>query len=341
MSARKPASLDRHRVVATNSLAEGQAATTRMWSKHKSCVKGPRGYSSVISRMPVGRLWLSHVDCRVPMHVEAEGAKGRVTLYLPLAGSMRISAQGEKLSAVSGGPAFIPEGTPIVFDATAVKCLLLEIPAAKLRAELSSTVPGGCAAPPLAWHPSSAAARSMTTLLRFALEELSREESDEDFPTYHRRLESLIISCIAKAVAEKMLACAVSAPHIGRVSLDAMKQWIRDCPGAGPDSAAMAEFAGLKPRALQVQFLKHFGTTPAAYVRDHRLELARALLRDPRLAPSVTDVATRLGFEHLGRFAAAYRQKFGECPSVTRASHPGRVRRAPSKKRTQIDKPVG
>jgi AraC-like DNA-binding protein len=324
----------RHRIIATTSVAEGQTVTSRLWSKHTSRVTGRRGYSSVISRMPVGRLWLCFVDCRVPMHVEAEGAPGKAIIYLPLAGSMKISARNEKLSAVTGGPALIPAATPLVFDATAIKCLLLEIPSTKLRAELSALGLGGHGVRPFAWHPSTAAAKGMTTLLRFALEEMSREDSDEDFPAYHRRLEALIMSCVARAVAEKMHAHIAAVPHIGRVSLESMTKWIRNQPGAGPDPAAMAAFAGLKPRALQVQFLKHFGTTPLAYVRDHRLEVARRYLRDLRREWSVTEVATRLGFDHLGRFAGAYRRKFGECPSVTHASRLESSRRTSAKKRT-------
>jgi AraC-like DNA-binding protein len=39
------------------------------------------------------------------------------------------------------------------------------------------------------------------------------------------------------------------------------------------------------------------------------------LLTEPRL--SVTESALRAGFDHLGRFAAGYRQRFGESPSQT------------------------
>jgi AraC-like DNA-binding protein len=37
----------------------------------------------------------------------------------------------------------------------------------------------------------------------------------------------------------------------------------------------------------------------------------------PDNTTSVTAVAARYGFTHFGRFAAAYRRRFGELPSVT------------------------
>jgi transcriptional regulator GlxA family with amidase domain len=54
-----------------------------------------------------------------------------------------------------------------------------------------------------------------------------------------------------------------------------------------------------------------------AYLRRVRLQKVREeLLRDS--ADGVTDIATRWGFEHLGRFAGAYRRRYGETPSETR-----------------------
>jgi AraC-like DNA-binding protein len=83
------------------------------------------------------------------------------------------------------------------------------------------------------------------------------------------------------------------------------------------DLAAIAEAAGVGVRALQAGFRRSLGTTPLAYLRDYRLDLARQALATGR--EPVTQVAFRLGFAHLGRFSAVYRERFGESPSVTRS----------------------
>jgi AraC-like DNA-binding protein len=56
------------------------------------------------------------------------------------------------------------------------------------------------------------------------------------------------------------------------------------------------------------------------YQRQVRLHRAWIELRtaDPDAeSTTVTEIASRLGFSNLGRFAAGYRQRFGELPSMT------------------------
>ncbi|WP_435201498.1 AraC family transcriptional regulator [Janibacter sp. GS2] len=80
--------------------------------------------------------------------------------------------------------------------------------------------------------------------------------------------------------------------------------------------ADLAEIGGVSVRRLQQAFREHVGTTPFAYLHDVRLQRVHDDLVHGRGA-SVTDVAVRWGVTHLGRFAAAYRAKYGELPSHT------------------------
>lgn len=80
----------------------------------------------------------------------------------------------------------------------------------------------------------------------------------------------------------------------------------------------LAALAGTSVRGLQDAFHKYVGTPPMAYLRDIRLDRVHGdlLAADPTRT-SVSDVAIRWGFRHLGRFAADYRHKYGETPSYT------------------------
>ncbi|MBO4271266.1 AraC family transcriptional regulator [Microbispora triticiradicis] len=80
----------------------------------------------------------------------------------------------------------------------------------------------------------------------------------------------------------------------------------------------IAEAVGVSARALQEGFRRHLDKTPMGYLRDVRLDRVRAELTvTDRVAATVTDVAYRWGFAHLGRFSLVYRQRFGESPSET------------------------
>lgn len=71
-------------------------------------------------------------------------------------------------------------------------------------------------------------------------------------------------------------------------------------------------------RVLQDGFRRHLGRSPTEHLRDTRLEQARrALLEGDPATTTVTSVALRWGFLHLGRFAVEYRKRFGEPPSAT------------------------
>ena len=81
--------------------------------------------------------------------------------------------------------------------------------------------------------------------------------------------------------------------------------------------ADLASCAGTSERALHAAFRRELGTTPMAYLRDRRLDAAREDLLAAEPGDGVAAIAMRHGFSHLGRFAAAYRGRFGEAPSVT------------------------
>jgi transcriptional regulator GlxA family with amidase domain len=82
--------------------------------------------------------------------------------------------------------------------------------------------------------------------------------------------------------------------------------------------ADVAAAANVTIRAVQIAFRRHYGTTPAGYLRRVRLERARQdlLAADPA-RESVTAVAHRWGFASPGQFAAAYQQAYGVTPSQT------------------------
>src|SRR5262245_48200651 len=89
---------------------------------------------------------------------------------------------------------------------------------------------------------------------------------------------------------------------------------------AGPAHAwtvqELAAHCGIGRRTLQRQFRCFLDKMPMELLRDLRFERARQELLRGSLA-SVTEIAVRNGFNHVGRFAIQYRARYGESPSAT------------------------
>ncbi|NYE36069.1 AraC-like DNA-binding protein [Nocardioides cavernae] len=82
----------------------------------------------------------------------------------------------------------------------------------------------------------------------------------------------------------------------------------------------LARRAGVAPRTLQEAFQRELGMSPLERLRRTRMERARRdLVAADATQTSVTDVAVRWGFFHLGRFAQTYRARYQELPSTTLA----------------------
>lgn len=82
----------------------------------------------------------------------------------------------------------------------------------------------------------------------------------------------------------------------------------------------VAAGVGVGVRALQRAFRHELDTSPLAWLKRRRLEIARERLQAAGPgSTTVTAVAAGLGSTHLGRFAVEYHAAFGENPSDTLA----------------------
>jgi AraC-like DNA-binding protein len=80
----------------------------------------------------------------------------------------------------------------------------------------------------------------------------------------------------------------------------------------------ISQAAGVGVRALQVAFQQFKETTPLNYLRRLRLEsVHRELIATRHDRASISDIARKWGFTHMGRFSLLYREAFGEMPTET------------------------
>jgi len=81
--------------------------------------------------------------------------------------------------------------------------------------------------------------------------------------------------------------------------------------------ADLARAAGVSERTLSSAFKRKRGCTPVQFIRRLRLEAVHHELQLEYQNDTVTEIATRWGFSHLGHFTENYRKQFAETPSQT------------------------
>jgi AraC-like DNA-binding protein len=166
---------------------------------------------------------------------------------------------------------------------------------------------------------STPAAQSWLAVLELLEREAGRPGGIAHYPLSSGHLQSLVIAGLLLTqphnYAELLVAAARPAPP---TAVRRAVELIEDEPGRQWSSASLAHEVAVSVRALQEGFQRSFELPPMAYLREVRLNRVHAELTSA--APdsvTITGVAARWGFLHPGRFATAYRRKFGCLPSDT------------------------
>lgn len=156
-------------------------------------------------------------------------------------------------------------------------------------------------------------------LVRFLAEELDREPAAFAAPVVAARLADSVVYTLLLGHPHNHVALLTATesaepPHVRRAA-----EYLDAHAGEAIRMADLTRLTGMNLRTLQRAFQKNRGCSPMEFLKQRRLHLAREkLLEHPDR--TVTEVALDCGFVNVGRFSAAYRERFGELPSETRAA---------------------
>lgn len=162
--------------------------------------------------------------------------------------------------------------------------------------------------------------RSWVRLARFLLQEAQAGGSVASTPLVAASMEDAMLRGLLASVGQRYLSEAPasrsqSVPHHAiRVAVE----FIEDHPADAITTSDIAVHCSLSVRAVQDGFARYLGVSPLQYLRNVRLHHAHQdlLAADP-FETTVSTIAHRWGFTHLGRFAAAHTAEFGEAPSAS------------------------
>jgi AraC-like DNA-binding protein len=171
----------------------------------------------------------------------------------------------------------------------------------------------------LAMDLTQPAAQSWLGLLRMLATDLDGPGLTTSHHAAQRQMESLVMTQLLLSHHHSSSeALFRSAPSVCSKTVRRARALIDDHATESLTVVDVAEAIGVSVRAPQEGFRRHLDTTPTAYLRDARLARAHTMLCEGGPgSTSVAEVATACGFGHLGRFASAYRARYGEPPSAT------------------------
>lgn len=124
-------------------------------------------------------------------------------------------------------------------------------------------------------------------------------------------VECRLHALLDEAAIDMRLDSAHAPDWLMRVREQLEDQW-RTQPGI----AALAHTAGVHPVYLARAFRRHFGCTPADYLRRCRLQRAASLLSDSRRG--ISEIAADCGFVDHAHLTRAFQARYGCTPSMHR-----------------------
>ena len=240
---------------------------------------------------------------------------------LVIEGSMRVQgACGERVALPGQGVIVNPaeiERTWLEADTHLVEFMLPKAPMLSLSAEWA---PGSLTGVPR-FEPllSAALTQRLLFMAREAAASISKPDRDGSAESMFRRwLELISLTLLHEQPIENAvkprLAGSEPLPGAVRRALDFIEANAEQDILLGDIASA----ASLSVSSLGRLFNRHLGQSPAALLRDLRLDRVRDELR--RGTPtSIRELAQRWGFQSPSQFSQAYQRRFGEKPSDARS----------------------
>lgn len=170
-------------------------------------------------------------------------------------------------------------------------------------------------APGIDWE--SGSGQAIKRLLRLLTEEVAAPHSFALSSVARQSFTDLLLYSLLQALPHNHTdRIARETDSVAPRAVRRAENFIRARAGQPVALHEVAEAAGCSVRALQLGFRRFRDTTPAAAIRQARLEAAQqALIRGEVGETAVREVARRYGFTNAGRFTHLYKAAFGLSPA--------------------------
>lgn len=297
----------------------GEYVETLSWTKVDLAITGAGQFSSKLTRIALHKLLVRRFSETLPRVAHLEYAAGRALIFFP-------TRPGPSFFA---GTVEVPHNAMIRYkewdrsfqrSTGSVRLGALSLPITDMEA-LGATYGGSDFLPPrhsvVVTPPAAAMARLQK--IHAAAGALAEQAPDViAAPDAARGLEQALLAAMADCLVAPDRAGREIASHRRALIIRRFYAVLEAHPDGVLHTPDVCEAIGVSNRTLTTCCNEILGVSPYRYLKLRQLHLVhRALLQADPHTGTITTIATDHGFWDLGRFATAYRELFGELPSVT------------------------
>lgn len=311
-------------VFASTDLDEVREQVAKVFCPHRLDLAGTAGtLSAHFNSVQFGAVRVSYLDYGADVHIEPGDLDTFYLAMMPMAGRSLIRGGHEEIVSTPA-LASLPSPTCHLDMRWAAGCpqLLVKIERAAIEQSVEQMLGESLGQPvvfDLGLDLTAGWARTWRSMVDLIVREAEYDDGLAVQPLTVAHLENALISSLLTMqpsnYRERLTAPrAPAVPKVVRRAVEFMEAQAH-LPLTTDD---IARAVAVSSRSLQEGFRAHLRLTPMAHLRQVRLARVHEELagRDPARV-TVTTVAARWGFLHQGRFAAQYREKYGQAPSET------------------------
>lgn len=321
-----PPALEPHLAWATNDPAEAWLLGRDLLGVHQISItdEQPSDFAASYHAVRLRDVTLGYLDYTAEVRVDVQALPQSFLVLVPMSGRSYVHAGGRRIEATPITAVVPSPGSRLTIECERQTAhLVVRIEHQALLVHLSRVL-GRPLREALEFEPEFALSKPSASRWNFAIQMLHAELFEpgsllhEGIGAGH--LEEFLMSALLFGQrSNHSYALTRPGQDVEHRATRAAKDYIERHLAEPITVADIAAAAGVSERTLQSVFRSELQTTPMKYVKERRLDRARADLADAAADDivNVTAIATRWGFTHLGRFAAEYKARFGESPKRT------------------------
>lgn len=319
-------------LVETSDLGELVEQVNALMSPHTVAPGRTGNFTASVKGFQRPGLSLFRMDYGMPVRLRAAPLTDYLAVCLPLHGSMAVRHKGMSFTVDGHRTGFV--GTPddeLVMDwDEGLELLVMRVELSELRKLAARMLATEDADPEqLRFDPlmdSTAATAAVVSQARLLeqLVEVAAVGAVNPLAEAHLRDALMGTLLLSHDNTWRQLLTTRRPASAGRSRVHQVAELMAARAGDPLSIDHLAREVGLSTRALYTGFVREFDASPKRYLTSLRLDRAHRELLAAGPGLRVVDIAHRWGFTNAGRFAALYREHYGQAPAASLTAGSGR-----------------